>query len=131
MIRTMLSDPVFQVGIFGSVLGTIAVLLALRSQVGTHPGAVARGTRVVLVFGILSVLGVSGWSGGNAVSGQRNSPPASSRVSPVSSMSPTTLPTENPTVEPTPSPTPHLTRSITQVLTTFCQIGRASCRERV
>ena len=40
MLGTMPSDPILQVGIFGIVLGTIAVLLALRPQVGTHPGCI-------------------------------------------------------------------------------------------
>ncbi len=113
----MLSDPVFQMGIFGIVMGTLAVLLALRAQVGSHPVAVARGTRLVLVLAVLGMLLVSGWSGWNALSWQRGSAPASS---PVSSLSPTPSPTATPTQEPSPTPTPHLALSITQVLTTFC-----------
>src|SRR5258708_7690442 len=74
MVGTIVSDPVFQIGIFGAVVGTIALLLA------------------------------SGWSSWNALSGPRGSAPASSRVPPVTSISPTALPTADPTAEPTPSP---------------------------
>ncbi len=118
MLGTIVSDPVFQVGIFGVVGGTIAVLLVLRAQVGTHPVAVAHGTRLVLALGVLSVLLVSGWSSWNALSGQRGTVPA---PSPLSSISPAAFPTAEPTAGPSPTPTPRLSRSITQVLTTFCQ----------
>lgn len=114
----MLSDPVFLVGLFGIVIGTIAVLLALRSQVENHPVGVARGTRAVLVLAVLGVLLVSGWSGWNTLRGQNDSVPPS----PTSrSLSPTPTPTATPTEEPSPTPTPSLSRSITQVLTAFCQ----------
>ena len=118
MIGTMLSDPVFQGGVFGSLVGTLALLLVLRTQVTTHPMAVARGTRLVVALGILSVLVVSGWSGWQTLSGQQGHAPASL---PASSTSPTATPMADPTEEPTPTPTPHLAHSITEVLTAFCQ----------
>lgn len=117
MVGTSISDPVFQMGIFGVVVGIIAVLLVLCAQVGTtYPAAVAQGTRLVLVFGVLGVLVLAGCSGWNAPAGQKGNAPASS---PVVSSSPAG-PTVEPTLEPSPTPTPHLSRSITQVLTTFC-----------
>lgn len=118
MVGSIISDPVFQFGIFGSVVGTIALLLALRAHMGAHPVAVARGTRIVLALAVLSVLLVSGWSGWNAWAGPKGRVSASS---PASSMSPTAAPTATPTPESSPTSTPHLSRSITQVLTAFCQ----------
>lgn len=119
MIGAIVSDPVFQFGIFAIVVGTIAVLLALRSQVGKHPVVVARGTRMVLTPGVCGVLLVSGWSGWHALPAQepRGTAPLSPSSSPVTTASPSTVPTP----ERSPTPTPHLARSITQVLTTFCQ----------
>lgn len=115
MIGTIASDPVFQIGIFGIVVGTIALFLALRSQVGTHPQAVAHGTRLVLGLGVLGLAVLSGWSSWHAL--VETAHPASSAVS--ASSSPTVEPT--PTPSPTPTATPTLSRSITQVLTAFCQ----------
>ena len=113
----MLSDPVFLMGLFGIVIGSIAVLLALRSQVESHPVAVAQGTRIVLALAVLGVLLVSGWSGWHAL----NIPPRNTSTSTSQTAAPTPTPTDTPTEEPLPTPTPHLSRSITQVLTTFCQ----------
>jgi hypothetical protein len=123
IIGTILSDPVFQFGIFVIVVGTIAVLLALRSQVGSHPVAVARGTRMVLTLGVLSVLLVSGWSGWHALptQGQRGTVPLSSPSVSANSLSPSAGSLATQVQEPSPTPTPHLARSITQVLTAFCQ----------
>ncbi len=118
MIRTIVSDSVWQMGIVGVVLGTIVLLLVLRTEVVNHPGAVARGTQIVLVMGVLSVLLLSGWTGWNALSRQRGS--GSVVPSPVASSSSVASPTATPTQAPSPTPTPHLARSITQVLTTFC-----------
>lgn len=120
MIATMLSDPVFQAGAFGSVVGSLALLLVLRAQVAAHPGAVARGTRVVLVLGILSMLLTSGWSGWQALARQRSTAPTAPPVS-ASRVTPIPSPTQEPTQEPSPTPTPRLAHSITEVLTAFCQ----------
>lgn len=123
MIEILFSDPVFQFGIFGTIVGTIAVLLVLRSQVQSHPVAVARGTRLSLTLGVLNVLLVSGWSGWNALSAQelQNTGPTFTASSPGTEASPSAGSLAAPTETPSPTPTPSLSRSIIQVLTTFCQ----------
>jgi hypothetical protein len=117
VIATIFSDPVFQIGIVSVVVGTIALLLAVRSQVATHPVAVARGTRVVLALAVLGMLLVSGWSGWHVFS----VPQKGAVISTSPTAAPTPTPTGTPTEEPSPTATPHLARSITQVLTGFCQ----------
>jgi hypothetical protein len=123
MFKTVVSDPFFQMGIFGTMVGTIAVLLAMRSQVEAHPLAVARGTKLVLTLALLGLLLVTGWSGWNALSvqGQKGVVPVAAASTPVTSTSPSVGSTTEPTQEPSPTATPILSRSITQVLTDFCQ----------
>lgn len=121
MIGRILSDPIFQVGIFGVLVGSIAGLLLLRTQVAHHPVAVARGTRLVLVLGVLSLLLLTGWAGWDARPTQGSGHLVSSASSAGSSASPSTVPTATPTEAPSPTSTPRLARSITQVLTAFCQ----------
>lgn len=121
MVGRIVSDQIFQIGIVGIIVGTIAGLLLLRTWVGTHPVAVARGMWLVLVLGVLSVFLLSGWTGWHTLSGQGSSHTVSSASSPVASRSPSAELEATPTLVPSPTATPHLSRSITQVLTTFCQ----------
>jgi hypothetical protein len=121
MVGRIISDPIFQMGIFGVLVGTIAGLLALRSQARSHPVAVTWGMRLVLVLGVLSLLLLTGWAGWDTFARQGSGHPVSLVSSPVPSASPSVEPTATPTTVPSPTPTPHLSRSITQVLTAFCQ----------
>lgn len=114
MMDPLGSAPIWLIGAPVVVLATIVVLLLMRTQVNTHPEAVARGTRLVLICGALGVLLLSGWTGWQALSQQRRT------VSASSSLAESRLPAE-PTSAPTPTPSPRVSGTITQAVTTFCQ----------
>ncbi len=106
--------PIWLIGMPVVVLVTIVVLLLVRTQVNTHPEAVARGTRLILLSGVVGVVLLSGWTGWQALSQQP-------RAVSVSASLAESHPVARPTSAPTPAPSPRVSGTMTQAVTTFCQ----------